>query len=325
MKKISMILLSLMLVGTLIFVAGCGSDSELKKEAKDYTPIEERGYANPDALISAEDLQDIKDKDDVVVVDFRHIAKYKLGHVPGAVNVYRSDEENPNAEYGGMRATPKQMEKMLQSRGINNGDLIVIYDDRGDYDASRMWWILTMYGYDNVKLLDGGIVRWEALGYDTQISTPDVEEGNFKFDRDEINEDKWLATVEDVKKAIDDKNTVILDTRSEGEYTGAELKKGAERKGRIPTATWIEWKHAINGGKSEGIRTFKTAQELKKVYGSKGVTADKQIIPYCQSAVRSAHTTFVLTQLLGYEDVRNYDESWIGWSSREELPLEKDE
>ena len=316
-KGISLLVVVLILaVGVNVAVNQLNTGSEV---SDNYVPIEERGYAHPESLISAKRLNEIKDKDTVKVFDFRNMAKYKLGHIPGAIQIYRSDEENPDAEYGGMRATPKQMEEMLQSKGVNNGDMIVIYDDRADYDASRMWWILTMYGYDNVKLLDGGIIRWKGLGLETTGATPDLPEGNFTFDRDEIQMDEWLATKEEVQESIDNGSIVALDTRSEKEYMGKSDR--GSRSGRVPECTWIQWSEAVNGGKSTGPRTFKTAEELKSVYQSKGVTPDKRIIPYCQSAVRSSHTTFVLTQLLGYEDVENYDGSWIEWSAENDLPV----
>jgi thiosulfate/3-mercaptopyruvate sulfurtransferase len=318
-KKSIVIMLVVLVLAVGAFVAYDKFLNTKGEVSENYVPIEERGYANPDALISAQELNEIKDKDDVKVFDFRNEAKYKLGHIPGAIQIYRSDEENPDNEYGGMRATPEQMEQMLQEKGVNNGDLIVIYDDRADYDAARMWWILTMYGYDDVRLLDGGIIRWKGLGKEMTSSTPDLAEGDFTFDRDKINIDQWLATTEDVKEAIDNDNIISLDTRSEAEYTGE--KNYGDRAGRVPECTWIEWKEAVNGGKSEGPRTFKTAEELTEVYESKGVTSDKQIIPYCQSAVRSSHTTFVLTQLLGYENVKNFDGSWIQWSAEEDLPV----
>jgi len=326
MKKFNKLVIGCLVITLLVgglMLAGCSNQKQTQTSGEDYVPIEERGYDHPESLISAQKLKEIKDQSNVKVVDFRNKAKYHTGHIPGAVQVYRSDEENSDAEYGGMRATPEQMEKMLQEKGINNGDLIVIYDDRADYDAARMWWILTMYGYDNVKLLDGGIVRWKGLDYETNMTGPDVEEGNFTFANAEAKIDDWLATVEEVKQAIDEEEKVILDTRSRAEYTGE--KKYSDRGGHIPSCTWIEWSEAVNGAKSEGPRTFKTAEELKQTYQSKGVTADKTIIPYCQSAVRSSHTTFVLTQLLGYEDVQNFDGSWIMWSAKTELPVKKEE
>lgn len=284
--------------------------------AAEYVPIEERGYANPDVLISAEELTEIMDRDDVKIIDFRNMAMYMTGHVPGAINVWRSDEENPEADFGGMRANPEQMAAMLSEKGIAEDDLLVIYDAKGDYDASRMWWILTMYGHDKVRLLDGGLERWKALDKKTSIFPSSYDETDYSFDESEIDY-SMLATRGDVQAAVNNENALILDTRSEGEHTGADLKSGAERKGCIPASVWIEWTEALNDD-----LTFKSAADLRTVYGE-AIEGKELIIPYCQSAVRSSHTTFVLTQLLGVDaKVKNYDGSWIEWSACEELPVE---
>lgn len=287
--------------------------------AAEYVPIEDRGYANPDVLISAEELTEIMDRDDVKIVDFRNMAMYMTGHIPGATSVWRSDQENPDAEFAGMRATPDQMAAMLSEKGIAEDDLIVIYDAKGDYDASRMWWILKMYGHDKVRLLDGGLERWKALDKKTSIFPSSYDETDYSFDESEIDY-SMLADCDDVQAAIGDENALILDTRSEGEHTGEELKSGAERKGCIPESVWIEWTDNLNDD-----LTFKSAEDLRELY-DEHIEGKELIIPYCQSAVRSSHTTFVLTQLLGVDaEVKNYDGSWIEWSCGTELPVENGE
>ena len=287
--------------------------------AAEYVPIEDRGYANPDVLISAAELTEIMEQDDVKIVDFRRMSMYMTGHIPGSISVWRSEQENPDAELAGMRANPEQMEAMLSEKGIAEDDLIVIYDAKGDYDASRMWWILTMYGHDKVRLLDGGLERWKALDKDTSIFPSSYDETDYSFDESEIDY-SMLAECEDVQAAIDNDQALIIDTRSEGEHTGEELKSGAERKGCIPASVWIEWTEALNDD-----LTFKSAEDLRAVYGEH-VEGKEIIIPYCQSAVRSSHTTFVLTQLLGVDaEVKNYDGSWIEWSCSENFEIENGE
>ncbi|WP_130806067.1 sulfurtransferase [Senegalia massiliensis] len=322
MKKILSLLLVLFLS---ISIVGCNkaevkTDAELENQQSKYEE-----YTNKDIIISAIDAKDIIDNEEnVAILDIRPSTKYLIGHIEGAVNVWRPDYSASEDDYGfgGMRADKEKMEEFLGKNGMDNETLILLYDESGEYDAARLWWQLDMYGHDNVKLIDGGIHGWQAADLETTTSRPDVEVKEYKFEG-EVDESK-LATVEDVKAAIEDENVVILDTRSIEEATGEDLKKGAFRKGRIPEGTWVEYKEALNTGDGADM-TFKRVEELKKIYEDAGITKDKTIIPYCQSGVRSAHTTFVLTQLLGYENVKNYDGSWIEWSYIEELPIETGE
>ncbi len=218
-----------------------------------------------------------------------------------------------------MVADKAQVEKLLGDIGMDNETTLFVYDDRGEYDAARFWWILDMYGYDNVKLIDGGIHGWKAAGLEVNDEAVTPEAKEFKFADDKVDMSKY-ATLEDVKKFAEDNdpNTIILDTRAENEFDGSKKVSGAFRKGRIPTSVWVEYKEALNGDD----QTFKTIEELQKLYEENKISKDAQIIAYCQSGVRSAHTTFVLSELMGFENVKNYDGSWIEWSKHEELPVE---
>ncbi|WP_069650267.1 sulfurtransferase [Caloranaerobacter ferrireducens] len=321
--KVTSIALIVIVVGVLVWYFGFQgpnvktSDELIKQEGK-YAE-----YANPEVIVSALKAKEIIDNNkNVVVIDIRKSPEYLLGHIPGAVNIWRPDYESENYPFGGMRAEKEKVEKLLGSLGIDNDTFILLYDGKGDYDAARLWWILDMYGHEKMALIDGGIDGWKAAGLELTTAKPEITPKEYKF-KGKVDESK-LATLEDVKAAMNDPNVIILDTRSIKEFTGETLKKGAYRKGRIPTSVWIEYKEAINVGEGED-KTFKTVEELKKIYESKGITPDKTIIAYCQSAVRSAHTTFVLTQLLGYENVKNYDGSWIEWSYNKDLPIETGE
>lgn len=320
MKKFLLLILSLMLI---IGVVGCSkpevkTEKELQKQEDKYSQ-----YANQDLIISAKTAKDMIDKGgNIAVIDIRKSTEYALGHISSAMNIWRPDYESTNYPFEGMRAEKEKVEQLLGSLGIDNETMILLYDGKGDYDAARFWWILDMYGHDKVALIDGGIDGWKAAGLETTTAKPEITAKEYKFESN-VDENK-LATLEDVKAAFDDPNVIVLDTRSIDEFTGKDLKSGSFRKGRIPQSIWIEYKEAINTGEGADM-TFKSVEELKKLYEGKGITKDKTIIPYCQSAVRSAHTTFVLTQLLGYENVKNYDGSWIEWSYYEDLPIETGE
>ncbi|SHJ88241.1 sulfurtransferase [Paramaledivibacter caminithermalis] len=322
MKKFLLLILALTLV---IGLVGCNTpvqktEDELKKQETKYDK-----YANPEVIVSAKKAKELIESDEkVVVIDIRKSAEYLLGHIPKAVNIWRPDYSADEGEYefGGMRSKSEKLVKLLGDIGIDNDTMILLYDAKGDYDGARFLWQLEIIGHKKMALIDGGINGWKASGFKTTTEKPEITKTEYKFDGKE-NLSK-LATLEDVKAAINDPNVIILDTRSIKEATGEDLKSGAFRKGRIPSSVFIEYKNAINVGEGEDT-TFKTVEELKEIYESKGVTPDKTIIAYCQSGVRSAHTTFVLSHLLGYKNVKNYDGSWIEWSYNKDLPVETGE
>ncbi|WP_432407782.1 rhodanese-like domain-containing protein [Wukongibacter sp. M2B1] len=322
MKKFLSVILTLILLSGL---TACGAPVEKTEKELEKQETKYEKYTNPEVIISAVKAKEvIESEEKVVVIDIRKSAEYLLGHIPKAVNLWRPDYSAGEGEYkyGGMKASKENFVKLLGEIGIDNDTMVLLYDAKGDYDGARFMWQLEMLGHKKMALIDGGINGWKASGLDTTTQKPEIAKKEYKFDG-ELDTSK-LATIEDVKAAIDDPNVIILDTRSLEEATGESLKKGAYRKGRIPSSIFIEYKNAINVGDGEDT-TFKTVEELRKLYESKGVTPDKTIIPYCQSGVRSAHTTFVLSHLLGYENVKNYDGSWIEWSYNKDLPLETGE
>jgi len=271
-------------------------------------PIADRGYTSPENLISSEELNTIRENEDVKIIDFRSNVDFLKGHIPGAIQIGRDEFEDTNAKYNYIMASPEKIENLLQEKGIKNGDLIVAYDASNNLWSSRVWWILKMYGHNNVKLLDGALGKWEELGYETKmVEFQSYEESNYQIGP--IDKD-MVADMEKVENSIDRDDSLILDTRGRGEYTGEVVLDGAAQGGRIPSSVWIEWTAALN---KDG--TFKSAEELKEIYQEKDVTSEKIIYPYCQGAIRSCHTTFVLKALLGYPEVKNYDGSWVEWSN----------
>ncbi|MFW5811676.1 MAG: sulfurtransferase [Alkalispirochaetaceae bacterium] len=285
------------------------SDAELKIQS----------YVETSHIVTATTAANLLENvSDVLLLDIRNAAEYATGRIPGAVNIFRGDYSADSDEYpfGGMRAGKEKMEALLSSLGVTEDTLILAYDGKHSYDAARFWWQLDMYGHDNVKIIDGGTQGWEAAGFDLTIA-PAEERTPTEFEFLEDPDYSTLATLEDVLEAQDDPNVVILDTRALSEFTGEELKRGATRPGRIPESVWMEYTETI-----QEDTTIKPFEELRAQLVAAGLTRDKTIIAYCQSGVRSSHTTFVLTELLGYPNVKNYEGSWIEYSFNEDLPVD---
>ncbi len=218
-------------------------------------------------------------------------------------------------------AGKEALEQLLGESGITPDTNIVLYGDNNNWFAAYAYWALKYYGHDKVQLVDGGRVKWEKEGREYSTETPQPEKAHYHFHgspREDLR-----AYKDHVQSKIG--KAGLVDVRSPKEYSGELLapenlpQEGAQRGGHIPTAVSIPWATAVNT--EDG--TFKSLDELKEIYGGKGIVPNKEVIAYCRIGERSAHTWFVLKELLGYPDVRNYDGSWTEWGSSIRTPIEK--
>jgi thiosulfate/3-mercaptopyruvate sulfurtransferase len=258
---------------------------------------------------------------------------YHEGHIPGAQSLWRPDYEGQGFAYGGMRMSSGELAGLLGKHGIAPGDSVLLYDVKGSADALRLWWMLRMYGHEHVYVLNGGKKSWEMDGYSLDTIVPPIPYPvTYKFAHPP--DLARLIEKEELTGLLQDTNYVLLDTREPEEYKGLpyidngvcySFKKGAFTYGRIPGSVHLNWSDAVD---LHGDHRFKSLKDLRYNFERAGITPDKTIIAYCQSGVRSAHTTFVLTEVLGYPNVRNYDGSWIEWSyyatQDASLPIERD-
>ena len=259
-------------------------------------------------LIEIDEFKELSKKSNVKIIDFRKLAAYNNGHIKNSINIWRSDIEDHSFPYGGMKASKKQLETLFSNLGIDNDDTLIIFDDKGLCDAARLWWVLQYYNFTNVKLLDGGFTTIKSAKISLTKATSTFKKSTFTFSP-EINK-KYYASKKQLEMAVEN-NAIIIDTRTVDEYLGNILKNGAFVKGKIPKSKLLDWANAIN---YSGDKKTKTNLELEEIYNKIGANKNDTIYVYCHSGVRSAHTTFVLTQLLGYKHVLNYDGSWTEWS-----------
>jgi thiosulfate/3-mercaptopyruvate sulfurtransferase len=267
-------------------------------------------YAHPETLVDTQWVEDhVKDIEKVRIaeVDYDPRANYELGHIPNAVLFdWKKDINDPISRNILSR---EACEKLLQKAGINNDTILVLYGDFNNWFAAFAFWVFKYYGFKDVRLMNGGRKKWLQEDRPVTKDIPSYHVGNFKASEPDKNIRVFLNDVKDVLHKGD---KTLVDVRSPKEFTGEILAppeyptEHAQRGGHIPGAANIPWSQAVND--SDG--TFKSADELKKLYEPKGITSDKEIIAYCRIGERSSHTWFVLKYLLGYPNVKNYDGSW---------------
>ena len=278
-------------------------------------------YAHPEVLVDTQWVEDhLKDpKVRVAEVDYDPKANYMLGHAPGAVLFdWKEDINDPLTR--NIFSKPS-CEDLLQRAGINNDTTLILYGDFNNWFAAFAFWVFKYYGYDDIRLMNGGRKKWLEEDRPLSKDIPEYPKGNFKAAEPDNSIRVFLNYVRD---SIESSQKVLIDVRSPKEFTGEILAppeyptEHAQRGGHIPGALNIPWSQAVS---EDG--TFKSAEELKKLYESKGITSNKEVIAYCRIGERSSHTWFVLKYLLGYPDVKNYDGSWTEWGNMIANPIEK--
>jgi thiosulfate/3-mercaptopyruvate sulfurtransferase len=280
-------------------------------------------YVHPEVLADTQWTEEqIKDsKVRIAEVDYDPKANYQLGHVPGAVLFdWRQDINDPISR----NVLSKQAcEDLLQRAGVNNDSTLVLYGDFNNWFAAFAFWVFKYYGFKDLRIMNGGRKKWLEEDREINKDIPSYPKGNFRASDPDKNIRVFL---DEVKQALDARDGIkMVDVRSPKEFTGEILAppeyptEHAQRGGHIPGAENIPWAQAVND--KDG--TFKSVEELRKLYESKGITQDKEIIAYCRIGERSSHTWFVLKYLLGYPDVKNYDGSWTEWGNMIANPIEK--
>ena len=277
-------------------------------------------YAHPEALVSTQWVADhLNDASIRLVESNEDVLLYETGHIPGAVKIdWVSDLNDPLVRdyLDGARFA-----QLLARKGIGPDTTVVFYGDKNNWWATNAFWVFQLFGHSQAKIMNGGRKKWVDEGRELTKTVPSYPATSYPTP---VRTDYKIRALRDQVLKHIESGGALVDVRSPGEYSGELLhmpdypQEGAVRGGHIPGAANIPWAKAAN---EDG--TFKRVEELQALYEGAGVTPDKNVVAYCRIGERSSHTWFVLTYLLGYPSVRNYDGSWTEWGNSVGVPIER--
>ncbi len=268
-------------------------------------------YPNSNLLVETEWVEQNHTNTNTRIIDMRDEKAYKEAHLPGAVRIEEAGLRNTEDRFTYL-PKPEVFSMMMNKAGISNTSHILLYDNEGGKMAARLWYVLNAFGHKRISLINGGWQKWVAEKRPTTSEVPNVTPTDFKV-KERPDMTCPLPALLERKPGI-----VVLDTRSEKEYTGQTLSPGAKQAGRIPGSVNVDWKENVTGQNLE----FKPAEELKAIYQAKGITPNKEIIVYCASGGRASQSLFTL-KLIGYKRVKVYYGSFRDYSALENAPIEK--
>jgi thiosulfate/3-mercaptopyruvate sulfurtransferase len=284
--------------------------------------VEEKGYAHPEVLVSTNWVADhLKDKNVRIIESNEDQLLYPSGHIPGAVHVDWTTDLNDQVrrDYLGKQ----EFESLLSRLGVSNDTIVVFYGDKNNWWATYAYWVFKLFGHKDVRIMDGGRLKWEKENREMTREVPSYPAAKYNAGE---RDDKTIRAFRDQVLEHVNKKSALVDVRSPEEYSGQRMhmpdypNEGALRGGHIPGAKSVPWAKAINP--EDG--TFKSADELREIYEKQNnLKPDDDIVAYCRIGERSSHTWFVLTNLLGYKNVKNYDGSWTEWGNLVGVPIEK--